>query len=91
MVILDNVFLFAAAVAVVAVLIYLSTRAGKNYIFSVAAAVVEFLTVLFLLFRGADIEELFLAVVIYGAVSVSVYYYGKPPKNKINEEKAKEE
>ncbi len=91
MVLLDNVFLFAAAVVIAALLIYLSTRAEKNYIFSVAAAIVELLTVIFLLYRGADIEELFLTVIIYGAVSATVYYYGKPAEAKENEEKAKEE
>ncbi len=85
MVLLDNIILFAAIFAVVAFLIYLSARAEKNYIFSIAAVVIEFLTVIFLLFRGADIEELYLTIVLYGAVSATVYCYGKPKKADANE------
>lgn len=91
MVLLDNIILFTAALAVVAFLIYLSTRTEKNFIFSIAAAVIELLTVILLLFKGADIEELFLTVVLFGAISATVYYYGKPKGTNVNEEEKSKE
>lgn len=91
MVLLENVIVLAIAVAAVLLLHILSIRSAARWIFSSAAVVIEILVAVLLLFAGASVEELYLMLLIFGAVSVSVYYYAKPSQkndadNKIEKE-----
>ncbi len=82
MILLDNIIVLLIAIAAVLLLQILSIKTAKKWIYASASVVIELLVTVFLLFEGASLEELYLMLLIFGAVSLSVYYYVKPaPKN----------
>ena len=90
MVLLDNLILLILLTLLAAASQFLSLKLEKKLIPSLAAALFELAAVIILLYRGADLEELFLMLLVFGAVSVTVYYRFGDKKEKLPEEKSEE-
>ena len=77
MILLDNLILLILLTALFAVMSYLALTMKKKLVPAVISAVTELGTALLLLFKGASIEELFLMILVFGCITVSLNYYGK--------------
>ncbi len=77
MILLDNLILLILLTALFAVMSYLALKMKKKLVPAVISAVTELGTALLLLFKGASIEELFLMILVFGCITVSLNYYGK--------------
>ena len=78
MILLDNLILLIVLTALFAAASYLSlTMKQKKLIPAVVSAVIELGTVVLLLFKGASIEELFLMILVFGCITLSLNYYAK--------------
>lgn len=77
MILLENLILLIVLTALFAAAAYLSLTMTKKLIPAVVSAVTELGVAVFLLFKGATIEELFLMVLIFGGITVSLNYYCK--------------
>ncbi len=77
MVLLDNLIWMLILVAAFAALSYLSLTARKKLVFVIASAAVELGAVVLILFDKASVEELFLTVILFGAVSLMLNYFVK--------------
>ena len=73
---LDNFMILLIAAAAVAALVFIGTRHKKGWIFALLASFTELGVVLFLLYRGVALEEVFLMLLIFGAISVTVHSLG---------------
>lgn len=91
MVLLDNIIVLVIATALVLVFQILSIKTTKRWIYSSISVVIELLAAVFLLFAGASLEELYLILLLFGAISLSVYYYVRPAPKNYSAESVKEE
>lgn len=80
MVLLENLILLLILAAVMAFSQLLCVRLEKKLIPAIISGVAELVAVILLLYRGAALEELFLTLLVFGAISVSVYYYAGETK-----------
>lgn len=90
MVLLDNLILLILLTLLAAASQFLSLKLEKKLIPSLASVFFELAAVIILLYRGAELEELFLMLLVFGAVSVTVYYRFGNKKENLSEEKNKE-
>lgn len=79
MILLDNLILLILLTALFAAATYLSLSMKQKLVFAAVSALTELGTVLLLLFKGASIEELFLMILVFGCVTVSLNYFKKEP------------
>lgn len=76
MVLLDNLILLIAMLAVFAASTYLSLiMKQKKIIPAIASGVIELGAIIILLFKGASVEELFLTILVFGGVTVVLNYF----------------
>ncbi len=69
-------------------LLSLKMKGKLSFLPSVLSGVIMLGMAVILLSNGATLEELFLAVSVFGAVSVSIHYYYKPKAAAAGEEAA---
>ncbi len=76
MVLLDNLILLIAILAVFAAATYLSlVMKRKKLIPAIVSGVLELCAVIILLFKGASVEELFLTILAFGCVTVVLNFF----------------
>ena len=73
----DNIVIMLLAVVLYTALSFLYGKLAIRKILSTAAVLTALATVAFLLYRGATVEELFLTLIVFGAVSVTVGSFRK--------------
>ncbi len=68
---------------------YLSVMIKQKLIPAIVSGIIEFGTVIILLFKGASLEELFLMVLIFGCTVVLInYYFRKNAKSEADDAEA---
>lgn len=71
---------------------YLSVMIKQKLIPAIVSGIIEFGTVIILLFKGASLEELFLMVLIFGCTVVLInYYFRKGKKSEADDAEADNE
>ncbi len=79
MILLENLFLLIILTLVFTAASCFSLTVKKKLIPAIVSGTVELGAVVLLVFKGASIEELFLTVMIFGAITVLLSYFKKEP------------